>query len=204
MLILSVTVHEFSHAFAADKLGDDLPSREGRLTLNPIAHIDPIGTLLVPAIAAFSGIALFGWGRPVYTNPISYTRKFSMSAGEALVSFAGPLSNLLLGILCGGLWAVLRKTGVLMEQPAFEVLLRNMVSLNMVLFVLNLLPFPPLDGSKIVAWIFGYKADRTLDFFSSLGIVGLYLVLLVAGSFISWIANFAFNTIINGFSGLLS
>lgn len=197
-LILSVTVHEFSHAFAADKLGDGLPASEGRLTLNPLAHIDPIGTLLLPAMVGF------GWGRPVRTQPINYTRRFSMRAGEALVSFAGPLANAVMAILCGALWAILHRADVITIQSPFHMLLQMMVQLNLVLFVLNLLPFPPLDGSKIAAWVFGYKADKVLDLFASMGTIGLIVVIFVAGSFISWVANHAYYVILGGFSSLLS
>src|SRR5262249_37823220 len=139
-LILSVTVHEYAHAFAAHKLGDDLPSREGRLTLNPIAHIDPIGTLLLPALAMFSPIAIFGWGRPVRTNPINYTRRFSMRAGEALVSFAGPFSNLVMAILCAVVWRILTGFDVIDYSSPVTAFLLTMVQINLVLFFLNLIP----------------------------------------------------------------
>ncbi len=196
-------MHEYAHAFAAHKLGDDLPEREGRLTLNPIAHIDPIGTLLLPALALFSPIAIFGWGRPVRTNPINYTRRFSMRAGEALVSFAGPFANVVMAIVCAVAWRLLTMFDVIGGGSPFYVFLLTMVQINLVLFFLNLIPVPPLDGSKIVAWIFGYKIDKVLDAISDLGIVALYAVLLLSGSAIGWAANFAFQKLMGGL-GVLS
>ena len=96
---MSVAVHEFGHAWAANRLGDSLPRSQGRLTLNPIHHADPIGTLLFPAIMMFSGSGLLGWGRPVQTNPYNYTRQISQATGSALVAVAGPAMNLLLALL---------------------------------------------------------------------------------------------------------
>lgn len=161
------------------------------MTLNPLAHVDPIGTLLIPAFSAISGFPLFGWGRPVHTQPTNYTRKYSMRAGEAMVAFAGPASNMILALLCAGLWAVLMRTGTITYGSPFFALLIQMVLLNFTLFILNLIPFPPLDGSRIAAWVFGYRADKALDTFASFGIIGLYAVLLLSGSFIGWFAGLA-------------
>jgi Zn-dependent protease len=203
-LILSITVHEFCHAFAADRLGDDLPARQGRLTLNPMAHIDPIGTLLIPVVSMVLHIPLFGWGRPVETIPTAYTRKVSLRGGEALVSFAGPLANLIMAILCGGIWVGLTLYGVIDNGSPFYALLTQMVTLNLALFFFNLLPVPPLDGSKIVAWAVGYRADKTLDMLAQLGPLALYLAVAVLGSSISWATYWAFGMIIDGFARVLS
>src|SRR6188768_2853719 len=100
ILILSITVHEFGHAFVADRLGDRLPESQGRVTLNPAAHADPIGTLLIPGLALlFYGGIMFGWGRPVQTQPSSYTRKLSMRTGHLLVAAAGPTMNILFAVV---------------------------------------------------------------------------------------------------------
>src|SRR5579883_1856148 len=99
-LILSISVHEFSHAWVADRLGDPTPGRQGRVTLNPLAHIDWIGTVLIPLSMVINpGMPLLGWGKPVQVQPFLFTRKMSMRAGHALVAAAGPLSNLALAIL---------------------------------------------------------------------------------------------------------
>ena len=99
-LILSLTVHEYAHARVAYLLGDDTAARHGRMTLNPIPHIDLIGTILIPIIAAWAGgLPLIGWAKPVPVMPVRYTRKLSMHTGDMIVSVAGPLSNLILATL---------------------------------------------------------------------------------------------------------
>ena len=129
-VIIAITFHEFAHAFAADKLGDDTPRRQGRLTLNPLAHIDPVGFLMLVFVH-------FGWGKPVEINPTNFNRKRSMTAQEAIVAFAGPLMNIIVAI-------------ILAIQMA--------ISVNIGLGVFNLVPLPPLDGSKILIHFLPYKA----------------------------------------------
>src|SRR4051812_31866214 len=99
--VLSVAVHEFGHAWMASRLGDRLPASQGRLTLSPLAHIDPIGTILMPLIGALvpGGFPLIAWGKPVQTNPSSYTPRLSRRTGQLLVSLMGPMMNLLLAVL---------------------------------------------------------------------------------------------------------
>src|SRR5688572_21439230 len=103
VLILSIAVHEFGHAFVADRLGDRLPRSQGRVTLNPIAHIDPIGTLAMPilGILIMGGIG-FGWGRPVMVSPMAFTRKLRMKTAHLLVAAAGPFMNLVFGVVIAG------------------------------------------------------------------------------------------------------
>ena len=97
--VVSVSVHEFGHAFVADRLGDRIPRLQGRLTLSPLAHIDPIGTIAVPLFAALStGLPLIAWGKPAQTNPANYTKRFSMTTGHMLVAAAGPFMNLVLAV----------------------------------------------------------------------------------------------------------
>src|SRR5262249_48287029 len=97
-LILSIAVHEFGHAFVADRLGDNLPRSQGRVTLNPLAHADPIGTLALPILMLITtGSIGFGWGRPVQVQPHHFTRRLSMRVGHLLVAAAGPFMNILLG-----------------------------------------------------------------------------------------------------------
>jgi Zn-dependent protease len=155
-MLLSLTVHEFAHAFVADKLGDDTPRRQGRLTLSPLAHYDIWGTILIPIIAIITpgGIPFIGWARPVETNPGNYTRRLSMRTGHRLVAAAGPLSNLLLAVTCMGLFAALLRSGSVDARAgtatAFAFLLRAMVQINIGLCVLNFIPLPPLDGSRLL------------------------------------------------------
>ncbi|MFP3508910.1 site-2 protease family protein [Peribacillus sp. SIMBA_075] len=140
-LLIAFTVHEFSHAYVAYKFGDPTAKNEGRVTLNPISHLDPIGTLLIL-------IAGFGWARPVPVNRFHF--KNPKLAG-VLVSFAGPFSNLLVAILGYLIFYGLLAAGVgpdlpFFIQPFFEML----INLNILLFVFNLIPLPPLDGYRIV------------------------------------------------------
>jgi Zn-dependent protease len=155
-MLLSLTVHEFAHAFVADKLGDDTPRNQGRLTLSPLAHYDIWGTILIPVIAIMAGgIPFIGWARPVQTDPGKYTRKLSMRNGHRLVASAGPLSNLLLAVISMGFLAILVRTESLPRggagtTNALATLLAAMVQVNLGLCVLNFLPLPPLDGSRLL------------------------------------------------------
>ena len=118
MLVASVAFHEFGHAFMADKLGDDTPRRQGRVTLNPLAHADPIGTLLLPLMgglfaAAGGGVGGFGWGRPVQWQPSRISRKWRMTTAQILVALAGPAMNVFLAVLVAGVHMILIHQGVL-------------------------------------------------------------------------------------------
>lgn len=153
--ILSLTVHEFAHAFVATKLGDDTAEREDRLTLSPLAHIDPVGTLLIPIIAAVSHTPFFfGWARPVPVNPARFRRNINMRAGMALTAAAGPLSNLVLSFVSLLALVGLQRASVLTPgvpaADAVRALLESLFSMNIGLFVFNLLPLPPFDGSRLL------------------------------------------------------
>ncbi len=174
-LVLSITVHEFSHAFAAHKLGDPTPEREGRLTLNPTSHTDPIGTLLLPVLAALFHLPLFGWGRPVPTQPQLYTRKVSMRGGMALVAAAGPLSNLALALASVLVLKLLALVGLL--GAGMLEILQLFLLLNLVLMAFNLLPIHPLDGGKVLAWLLPPRYRHVDDFMIRWG--GLILLALV-------------------------
>jgi Zn-dependent protease len=148
VLVLSLTVHEFFHAWSAWRLGDDTAARMGRLTLNPVPHIDPIGTLLLPLMGA-----PIGWAKPVPVNPANFRRGISMSTGDTLVSMAGPLSNLGLGLLAAvvfGLLARFSPGSIGAGTPAAGLLARLML-VNAGLALFNLLPIPPLDGGHVAA-----------------------------------------------------
>jgi Zn-dependent protease len=150
-LVLSVCVHEFGHAWAATRLGDSLPKSQNRLTLNPIQHIDPIGTLLFPVLMAYAAGGMFGWGRPVMTNPSNYTRSMSRPTGSMLVAIAGPGMNLLLATLISLIIVVGLRTGVMGVDMA-DALIKYLIRLNLLLMFFNLLPIPPLDGGAVLAW----------------------------------------------------
>lgn len=156
-MLLSLSVHEFSHALAADRLGDATPRRQGRLTLSPLAHYDIFGTFIVPIVATLlSGFALIGWAKPVEFVPANLTRRLSMRQGAAVVALAGPLSNLFLAVVSVALLGVFSQV-----RPDWVVgtglgdLLEVMAILNIGLCIFNLLPIPPLDG--------GYLLPRSFD-----------------------------------------
>lgn len=155
-MVLSLSVHEFAHALVADRLGDDTPRRQGRLTLSPLEHYDVFGTIIVPVVAVvFGGFSFIGWARPVEVSPGNLSRRVSMRTGMALVAMAGPLSNLCLALLSAAALALISKSHPALTfaqdgRGALVYLLRAMYVLNVGLFVFNLLPIPPLDGSRLL------------------------------------------------------
>ena len=182
-LVLSICVHEFGHAFVADKLGDRLPRSQGRVTLNPLAHIDPIGTILLPLVAVFSGMAIgqyiLGWGKPVQISlsPRDVTRKVSIRTAHALVAIAGPMMNVLFALLLSGVFLLLvRSPGH--EELALGVV--GVIQMNIGLCLFNLLPIPPLDGGAILARFVPRRMDHLLDALNRYGFIILF-GLLVTG-----------------------
>jgi Zn-dependent protease len=133
------TPHEFAHAWTAVRLGDDTPRLEGRLTLNPLAHVDWIGTVILPVIGLLIGGFFIGWGRPVSTNPSKLRGGLN---GLALVALAGPASNVIFALVLGALAAML--------GASFAPLAERAIYLSLYLALFNLLPVPPLDGSKLL------------------------------------------------------
>jgi Zn-dependent protease len=177
ILILSIAVHEFGHAYIADKLGDRLPRSQGRLTLNPLAHADPLGTLAFPIIGLIlsGGHSIgFGYGRPVQVNPLSFSRRFRMRTGNLFVAAAGPAMNLIFGTLIAILQVVLIFSGTLSPAHPLSAALFHAVWLNYVLCFFNLIPFPPLDGGAVVA---GLLPDRMVPQFEKIGVYGPFIVL---------------------------
>lgn len=154
VLIVSISLHEFGHAFMATRLGDDTPARQGRVTLNPIAHIDPIGTLLLPIMggllaAAGAPAGGFGWGKPVQWQPHRIRRGISMSTAKILVAVAGPLMNALLACVVALAHGVLLHFKVLSRDSEMHKILYFAVLTNFILMFFNLLPLPPLDGGHV-------------------------------------------------------
>lgn len=162
VLLISVALHEFGHAIMADKLGDDTPRRQGRVTLNPLAHADPIGTLLLPLLGSIYGAATgfgggFGWGKPVEWQPHRIGRRVTMSTAKILVAVAGPTMNLLLATAIAGVHAILLWQGVLTWSNGVSNILAFVVLTNFVLFFFNLLPLPPLDGGHVAQSFMPYR-----------------------------------------------
>ena len=167
-VLIAITFHEFAHGFVAYKLGDNTAKMEGRLSLNPLAHLDPIGTLML----VFLGI---GWGKPVHVNPSNYTRKMSMEKGEAIVSAAGPITNIILAFIFAIItFVVANITNTAISITDFGIyisttntiyqviinILISVVTVNVGLGIFNLIPLPPLDGSKIIMPFLPYKAKQ--------------------------------------------
>lgn len=156
-VLVAITFHEFAHGFAAYKLGDNTAKNEGRLSLNPLDHLDPIGTLML----LFAG---FGWGKPVHVNPTQYTRKMSMEKGEAIVSVAGPVMNFILAIVLASIYgAIIKFSGTFIDSTVGNIIIQMLgaaIAINIGLGVFNLIPLPPLDGSKVIMPFLPYNAKQ--------------------------------------------
>lgn len=171
VFILSITFHEFAHALSARLLGDDTAKKQGRLTLNPLKHIDLIGTVIMPIASFATGFALIGWARPVQINRKNFSSPFR---DDAIVSFAGPLSNIILALIFLLFFSLSRGW-----DSEYHVQIVNFfwygVFLNVFLFAFNILPLPPLDGSHILFDLFPSKITAS---FLKLGIYGSIILML--------------------------
>ena len=173
VLIFSLSVHEAAHAWSASRLGDDTAKRLGRVTLNPVVHVDPIGTLLLPLIAMVSGAPLIGWAKPtpVNTRNLRYPRR-----DQILVTAAGPVSNLIIAVVA----AVAMGAGAMAGGGWLELLVYEAVTLNVLLAVFNMLPIPPLDGGQILMALLPRNVAAQLGFLYQYGFL-ILMGLLVAG-----------------------
>lgn len=172
VLAVAFTVHEFAHAFVADRFGDETPRRQGRLSLNPLVHLDPLGSLLLL-------VAGFGWARPVEINPYALQRR--SPAAPMLVALAGPLSNLLLAVVAAipvrvGLVRIAFGDGML---PTAYEFLGNFVIINVVLMFFNLLPIFPLDGEKVLHYFLPPSGKAALEGLRPYGFMILMLVAIL-------------------------
>jgi Zn-dependent protease len=180
-LILSLTVHEFAHAWSAWQLGDDTAQREGRLTLNPLVHMDPLGTLLLPLL----GIP-FGWAKPVPVNPARFRRDVDMGTGMMLTAVAGPLANVLLAIASAVSYGLTLRLApeVLEANEGLGAFLLTCVVMNVGLALFNMLPIPPLDGSRVVERLLPYRMREGWARFAQFAPLLLLGVLFVGGRFL--------------------
>lgn len=155
-VLIAITFHEFAHAFAAVKLGDETPKMQGRLSLNPLSHLDPIGIIMLI-------FAHIGWGKPVEINPRNFKGRISTSAAEAIVSAAGPIMNFILALVFSLIFAALAKfvpSIWTMAGGVVATIILDIIIVNIGLGVFNLIPLPPLDGSKIIMPFLPYKAKE--------------------------------------------
>lgn len=164
-LVIVITIHEFSHAWTAMKLGDPTAKLAGRVSLNPLKHLDPLGTIMIFLIH-------IGWGKPVPVNPYYFKNK---ARDEAITAFAGPASNLVLAILI----AVPLKYFGDMMIPEIVVFLEILLDISIILFAFNMLPFPPLDGSKFLGWLIPKKYTNAYDFYLQNGTIYFLIFLLL-------------------------
>lgn len=168
VLLISIALHEFGHAIMADMLGDDTPRRQGRVTLNPLAHADPIGTFLLPLAgglwgAAGGGGGGFGWGKPVQWQPQRIKRKWKMGTAQILVAIAGPGMNFVLALVVATVHTILVAKGVLSTGSDVHRILGFTVQTNFILMFFNLLPIPPLDGGHVAQQFLPYKHRAKFD-----------------------------------------
>jgi Zn-dependent protease len=185
-LVASVAVHEFGHAFVADRLGDPTPRAQGRVTLNPIAHADLFGTLLIPLVSIYTGAALIGWGKPVQTNPRAY-RRWRGRVGDVAVSLAGPVMNLVLALVASLVVVALARAGQPLKTVGVAV---TLVEMNLGLFFFNLLPVPPLDGGAVFAGIMPRSLARPFALVQQYGFLVLFaLVMTPLFGYVMWPAR---------------
>ena len=172
ILLFSVVVHEYAHGYVANLWGDPTAAVLGRLTLNPLPHIDPFGSILVPALLLLSQSGfLFGWAKPVPVNPDNFRdRKW----GDVTVSLAGPASNVLLALLFTALWIVARQA--FGADPVTERIFETGMIINLFLAAFNLLPIPPLDGSHV---LYNFLPQPLAYNYMSLARYGLLILMLM-------------------------
>lgn len=187
VLLMAISAHEAAHAWMSDRFGDDTARLLGRVTLNPVAHTDPIGTLLIPIVNFLMSVGggrpfLIGWGKPTPVNPLRWRQK---DLANVMVSIAGILANLIIAVIAFTIIKVLLVTGWFysipdgVQEPVI-LLLDNMLSLNVSLAVFNLLPFPPLDGSKVLETFLPPSMQPLYEILEQYGFL-LLIVLMYTG-----------------------
>jgi len=194
VILLSMTLHEAMHGFVAYFLGDDTAEREGRLTLNPIKHIDPFLTIILPVFLAIAGGPIFGGAKPVPFNP---ARVKYEEWGAALVALAGPLTNLIIAFVAFGIYAIVGAPSV---AEGVGQVLSTIVLVNLGFFIFNMIPIPPLDGSRVLYALAPEFVRRGMEAVERFGIIFIFLIVLVASPVIYTIMRTATNFFIEIFS----
>jgi Zn-dependent protease len=201
VLVFAFSIHEAAHAWMASRLGDQTARMLGRVTLNPLKHIDPLGSVIMPLIAAFYHFPMIGWAKP---TPVTARNFKNYKRDDILVTIAGPLSNLITAFVCvfllvvvkhvvhGGWDAILNAAALAQRSPAASLagqsvlfpivlLLYIGILLNLLLFAFNLLPIPPLDGSRVLTH---FLSPRLADLYNRMGMFSLIIIFLVGGRLI--------------------
>lgn len=185
-VLIAMTFHEYAHAKAADMLGDDTPRIQGRLNLNPFSHVDPIGF----ALLLFAG---FGWGRPVEINPRNFSRNMELTKAEAIVSVAGPAMNFIIALIFMIIYVAMLSFGFITNELTFYIaqIINYTAIVNIGLGVFNLIPLPPLDGSKILMHFLPYNGRQWFENNQMYFYIGFIVIFItgLAGTIISPIMN---------------
>ena len=195
VILISMTLHEAMHAFVAFWLGDDTAQREGRLTLNPIKHIDPFLTIILPLGLALVGAPIFGGAKPVPFRPDMVK---GGDWGAALVALGGPLTNLLIAFISFGVWVIVGApvTGV------GSLILSTMVTVNLGFFLFNIIPIPPLDGSRVLYALAPEFVRTGMRFVEQYGLILVFALVLLAGPLLGSYMTTAINFFIDIFSSI--
>ena len=173
VLIVSLTVLEAAHAWAADRLGDPTARLLGRLSFNPLVHIDPVGTVLFPLMAFATGVPLIGWAKPV---PVNFANLRAPRRDFALIAAAGPASNLVMALAGSVVFAAVYQGGDDLSAPVYGVFF--FVMINVLLAVFNMIPVPPLDGGNVLMGVLPGSAAAVIDRIRPFGILVLYALIL--------------------------
>lgn len=187
ILIMSVVLHELSHGYVAELLGDPTPRNQGRLTVNPLKHLDPFGSVIVPIITSIAGFT-FGWAKPVQWNPHNVKNR---RVGELLISLAGPLANVLIALVFG----LVIRSGLAGSSIAFISIAAYIVAINITLAVFNLIPIPPLDGSKVLFSLLPQKYAHIRHGFEQYSIFLVLLLVFFLWRFVEPLIPFLFKII---------
>lgn len=200
-VLIALTFHEFAHAYAADKLGDETPRMQGRLNLNPLSHIDPVGFV-------FLIIAGFGWGRPVQIDSRNFNGKYSISKAEAIVSAAGPIMNFILAFIFLIIFNILFNVTNVLDSLStqwqliiYQIILYT-ISINVGLGVFNLIPLPPLDGSKILMHFLPYNGKQW--FYNNQQMFYIVFLLIWITGLARSILNPIFNAVLSGMDWIVA
>ncbi len=181
ILIFSAVIHEVAHGYSAFLLGDNTAKYQGRLTLNPLKHLEWFGSLILPVISYFSGGFIIGWAKPVPYNPYNLRSELGRRWGEAIIALAGPLSNIFIALFFG---ILLRLGALSLFGDAFVHISIIIIFINLVLATFNLVPIPPLDGSKILFSFLPFSMSGLREFLERNGFFVLIFFILFLWDFL--------------------
>lgn len=200
VILVSMTLHEVMHGYMAYILGDDTAKLQGRLTLNPVKHIDPFLTILLPLMLAVIGAPIFGGAKPVPFNP---ARLRYGEWGAALVALVGPLTNLFIAFIIYGVGVI---TGVItaagIQAGLSGVVIQTAIMVNLGFFIFNMIPFPPLDGSRVLYALAPEFVRRGMEAVERFGIVLVFLIIFVASSSVGLLLVTAMNAVLGLFAAI--